>query len=123
MMLPSAESAIPLHVEVAATHRLGHAFPTGDLFRRFVVVVTSKGQTTTKVFARRFGPKEELPGITVRAEVGDDRVTHVKPVVVDVPAVVGATWKVVYQRVQALNAPDGHDAEIAGEIVLGEGTL
>ena len=32
-------------------------------------------------------------------------------------------WRVVYERVQALNAPDGHDADLAGSIVLAEGTL
>jgi hypothetical protein len=112
-----------IHIEVRATAKLGHAFPTGDLFRRMIVRVHAGGTTTTKIFARRFGPREELPGKIVRAELADDRVTHARPAVVGLHAPGPARYEVVYQRVQALLAPDGHDAEIAGETILAAGEL
>jgi len=112
-------------VEITATPKLGHAFPTGDLFRRFSVSIEQGGAKKTLYFARRFGPREEQPGKILRVEVGDDRVEHGKPAhaVFTVHGGTSVHYRVAYERVQSLVADDGHDAEIAGFIVLAEGTL
>lgn len=53
-----------------APGRIGHAFPTGDLFRRVRITV---GQNT-RYLERHYANRQELPGIVVRSEIADDRV-------------------------------------------------
>lgn len=109
--------------------RIGHAFPTGDLFRRLWVDVQAQDEdgdevaydarALTRHFAGPGGPitHDDRPGATalrdgivdVAFELGDAADEH--PI----------AWRVVHQRVALPH--DGDDAEIFGEIVVTEGRL
>ncbi|WP_438035575.1 multiheme c-type cytochrome [Sorangium sp. So ce204] len=108
----------------------GHAFPTGDLFRRLEVSAEALGPDElvlgqeTRYLARHFALR---PGAIGRKLVADDRV-HAEPVTVELD--VGAAgegraiaWQVAYQRVAHPNGVDLRDAEIEGEIRVASGRL
>ncbi|MBL9105550.1 MAG: hypothetical protein JNL82_31730 [Myxococcales bacterium] len=108
---------------------VGHAFPTGDLFRRLVVVAEVVGDdgrpvaAATRFLARHF--------TLSRRETADDRVGApalagaALPVAFDFgsPAVGRAIrWRVVYERVAFPRASDAH-AEVEASVVVADGTL
>jgi hypothetical protein len=112
----------------------GHAFPTGDLFRRLEVgceLVSGDGaieQRAVRHLARHF---LLVPGTIGRELVGDDRVfddpraieCDMKPVS---PADRGAVvaWWVSYQRVATVGTGlDPRDAEIESEVLLHAGVI
>jgi hypothetical protein len=110
----------------------GHAFPTGDLFRRLEVgaeVRTEDGEVVgreVRHLARHF---LLLPGRPERVLVGDDRVFDA-PAAVDLPlpapppgpAVV--RWWVSYQRVATVGTGTGPEgARIESEVTLHSGDL
>jgi Cytochrome c554 and c-prime len=111
--------------------RIGHAFPTGDLFRRLWVDVEAvdadgdgvayDGQALARHFA---GPGRPLvldnrPGAPAQhAHAGVVDVTFELGAEVDARAIV---WRVLHQRVELPLA--GDDAEIFGETVVHEGRL
>ncbi len=88
---------------------VGHAFPTGDLFRRIVVrvwtqdargAVTSDGET---ILGRRFD--HQRAGMGGSLEVQDDRIFGARTVRVPVPAeAVRASVRIRYERV-AVDTP------------------
>lgn len=121
---------------------IGHAFPTGDLFRRLVVVaeVFEAGRVMRadrRVLARHFDH--------VRRELWDDRVGAVAFAGPQRPAVAGAPvregdevvvslelgppaydreirWRVQYERV-AFPADDGDAAEVEASVTVAQGVL
>lgn len=108
----------------------GHAFPTGDLFRRIEISAEAAGPddmvlgSATKILARHWDLR---PGQASRTLSHDDRLGR-EPVVVTLD--VGEAgegrdlvWRVAYQRVAHLTGADATSAEIDGEIVLDEGRL
>jgi hypothetical protein len=113
----------------------GHAFPTGDLFRRLEVraIALAPGAAPAKpvVLARRFvdQPREEDGHLTVeRVCVGDDRVPPPggRPVrvVLELPSPArGADvkWQVVYQRMSTPMANAFGVSQVLDEIVVAEG--
>ena len=107
-----------VRVTLAQT-RPGHAFPTGDLFRR--LAVTIDGQT--QYLARRL---EVVPGRAGRQLVGDDRV-FADPVVVEMPATnLGARipWSVRLDRVAQVGAgTNGANATVESSVLLHSGLL
>lgn len=128
----SARAAIDeFGVTVTIDHRAGHAFPTGDLFRRVEVgaevrdAAGSVLRRDVRWLSRRF---EIAPGEIGRRLVRDDRV-HDEPVetLLDVQAVPGAitiVWWVTYQRVA--HTGDGRDpksAVIESEVPLHGGAF
>jgi hypothetical protein len=115
----------------------GHAFPTGDLFRRIEVTVQVLGERgpyrrQSRHLERRFADAQDLPGIVVRREVEDSRLTDA-PVVLaftldgrgedtcDDPGPLWVAWRVSYQRIAAPD-PRGRDL-LEGEVVIAEGAL
>jgi hypothetical protein len=111
--------------------RIGHAFPTGDLFRRLWVDVEAQDGDGDEVaydaraLARHFagpgGPitHDDRPGAPALRD---------RDGVVDVAFDLGASaddhaivWRVVHQRVALPH--EGDDAEIFGETVVTEGRL
>jgi hypothetical protein len=110
---------------------LGHAFPTGDLFRRIEVSAEAIG-TEWQVVARarryltRHWERQPSPfGVVLRRATSDDR-PLAAAAVIDLP--LGATslpiaWRVAYQRVEHPRSDDEQDSSIEGEIELGSGTL
>jgi hypothetical protein len=133
MLRAAAEIAAtrsPGQVEVRLEPRaVGHAFPTGDLFRRLAVSVTGEGCEQTRYLARHFGAERLPSGAGIKIELSDDRVGlgararvvgfELEPACEDVPL----RWAVRYQRV--LDAPVGAEerAEVWDELTIAAGTL
>jgi hypothetical protein len=110
---------------------LGHAFPTGDLFRRLEVSAEAIGPEWQVVarerrYLTRHWQRQPSPfGVVLRSATSDDRPLNGQAVI-DLP--LGATnlpiaWRVAYQRVEHPRSDDEHDSTIEGEIELGGGTL
>lgn len=116
-----------------APGEIGHAFPTGDLFRRLLVEaegvdedgdpVAADERTLGRVFAERraHGPRE-------RVLVRDDRVgapgLHAVDVVLDLGPgadALAVRWRVVHQRVEFPVFDD--EVVLAGETVVASGSL
>lgn len=125
----------PAAIEVTLEPRaLGHAFPTGDLFRRLLVSIDGQGQAgqdcgQLRYLARHFGAERLGGGGAVKIELDDDRVGVGRgPRVVrfELPPAcedVALRWSVRYQRV--LDAPLGAErrADVWDERVLAGGSL
>ncbi|MEZ4453327.1 MAG: multiheme c-type cytochrome [Nannocystaceae bacterium] len=109
---------------------LGHAFPTGDMFRRVLVeasAVDEAGDTIAedrRILGKTY--EDRRAGDTQgRVLVADDRIPADDAVTVelDLDGAAGASvrWRVVYQRIDQ-SRPTG-PARRRGEVVLAEGTL
>jgi len=106
----------------------GHAFPTGDLFRRIEITVEALGpdrmvlSEARRYLGRHWGPRARGAG---RELLGDDRLRD-EPLVLTLDLGAQATgrpiaWRVAYQRVAHANGVDDADATVDAEIVLGSG--
>ncbi|MEO6953894.1 MAG: multiheme c-type cytochrome [Polyangia bacterium] len=122
-----------------AAAKIGHAFPTGDMFRRLEVRakrVDSRGKTiataTPVVLERRFEDRprdplaEELDMMRVEAE--DTRVPPPgrgsRIVTLALPHAEGrVVWSVVYQRMSTPMAAAFGVSQVLDEVLLAEGTL
>jgi hypothetical protein len=121
-----------------APGEVGHAFPTGDLFRRLLVraeAVDAEGDVLAedeRPLARHFANAHAHQGARSRALVRDDRVgapaLRDAGGVVEIELDVGpdaqaleVRWQVVHQRVD-MAMPNG-DAAIAGETIVVSGAL
>lgn len=114
-----------------AAARVGHAFPTGDMFRRLEVrarAVDDRGELVASaipvVLARRFGRSR-----SERVQIGDDRLPAsgaarvINLVFAEPVSTREVRWTVVYQRMDATMARAfGVDAS-ADEVVVAEGAL
>jgi hypothetical protein len=110
----------------------GHAFPTGDLFRRLEVHVDAVGTdyqsvaSSTRYLMRHFAEKKHGAGV-VRYVASDDRPWNA-PIVVEMDLGKDATnlplaYRVAYQRVEHPRSERPEDSVVEGEIVLSAGTL
>lgn len=113
--------------------RVGHAFPTGDLFRRIEVsaeVVGSEWQviaSARRYLARHWERDPRSPfGVVLRTASLDDRPLGERvSVELDLgerAAGLPITWRVAYQRVEHPRSDHEDDSLVEGEIVLAEGT-
>jgi hypothetical protein len=124
----SGDRAITLSIAAA---RVGHAFPTGDMFRRLEVrarAVDESGAVVAVaspvVLARRFGRAR-----AERIQIGDDRLPasgEARTLDLAFAEPVSGRelrWEIVYQRLDAAMAKAfGVDAK-ADEVVVAEGAL
>ena len=110
---------------------LGHAFPTGDLFRRLEVSAEAIGAEWQVVarerrYLTRHWERQASPfGVVLRSATSDDR-PLTGATVIDLP--LGGTnlpiaWRVAYQRVEHPRSDSEQDSHVEGEIELGSGTL
>lgn len=110
----------------------GHAFPTGDLFRRIEIHVDAVGAeyqavaSSTRYLMRHFAERKHGIGI-VRYVESDDRPLQ-EPVVVEMDlgskaASLPLSYRIAYQRVEHPRSEKPEDSVIDGEIVLSEGIL
>ncbi len=115
-------------VRITLTPRApGHAFPTGDLFRRLEIVAERSGRDgglhrDARHLARHF---VILPDQPSRSLVRDDRIFDA-PVTVDLALPPGGaiTWWVRFQRVATVGVGDDPAAaRIESELELAKGTL
>lgn len=129
----SAERVGPgtLRVRLVAAD-VGHAFPTGDLFRRLTVSAEVEGDDHALIaraerhLARHFG-EARLGLAGARTQVRDDRLgvggseraveLALGPDAEGLPI----SWRVAYERVEHPLSSDGEQALIEGSIVVAEG--
>jgi hypothetical protein len=120
---------------VLAPRALGHAFPTGDMFRRLEISAEAVGEDNmvlaeaTRYLARHFENRTH-GAHALRTLVADDRVglagAQSTSVVLDVGAPARGrpiAYRVAYQRVETPRSVDDRDATIDGDIALAEGVL
>lgn len=116
-----------------APRNLGHAFPTGDLFRRVEVSAEAVGSdwqvlASERRYLARHWVREPSPlGIVLRLAVSDDR-PLASPVEVEFQlgeraAGLPIVWRVAYQRVAHPRSEDETDSAVEGEIEIASGTL
>jgi hypothetical protein len=114
--------------------RVGHAFPTGDLFRRLVISAEAVGEDwivlgeASRSLYRRFEMREIQPGHTLRHLIGDDRVGVGRPEPMELDVGEGArgqpiAWRVEYQRVEHPLGEDESAAVVAESIVIADGLV
>lgn len=110
----------------------GHAFPTGDLFRRIEIHVDAVGAeyqavaSSTRYLMRHFAERKHGAGI-IRYVASDDR-PLADSVVVEMDLgsqanVLPMSYRIAYQRVEHPRSEKPEDSVVDGEIVLSEGTL
>jgi hypothetical protein len=113
---------------------VGHAFPTGDLFRRLVVSAEAVGEDwfvlgeASRALRRRFEMRDAAPGLTVRHLVADDRVGVGRPEPVELDVGDGAhgrpiAWRVEYQRVEHPLGKNESAAVVADSVVIADGLV
>jgi hypothetical protein len=120
---------------VLRTENVGHAFPTGDLFRRLEVSAEAIGGdhqavgATRRYLSRHWTEKQQLARV-VRQVKSDDRPTHTPSALelelqVDEPtaAALPLAWRVAYQRVEHPRSEAEEDSVLDGEIEIASGTL
>lgn len=112
-------------LEVAIAVDAGHAFPTGDMFRRVRLLAfgeDARGQIVgeaERVFGRRWG-NDEHGG---RIETGDTRIHGAWREAIDLEptaAIVRVRWQLVYERVLAAR---GERISVSSSDVIAEGEL
>jgi hypothetical protein len=113
-------------VELAPS-AVGHAFPTGDLFRRLSVELGHEDDGAwVELDVRLLGRRIESRG-HVRVQVADDRV-GVSPeparVRLEAPGFAARTlgWRVVYERVD-MDHPEDEDPRVFDRVIVAEGRL
>jgi hypothetical protein len=114
-------------LEIAVTDRVGHAFPTGDLFRRLRVSLKGADSTeSTTLLARHFSSRPVGIGGSIRIETRDDRPRAGAPQIIraafaDTTAV---RWSVTYERVEFPGSAQRHSPDVLeGSVLLAEGEL
>jgi hypothetical protein len=123
---------------VLQTKQVGHAFPTGDLFRRLEVSAEAVGTDYQAVggarryLSRHWSDKQQLARV-VRQVKRDDRPTQTAQEVeleLQLAAGDGAVlaslplaWRVAYQRVEHPRSEAEEDSVLDGEIEIASGTL
>lgn len=115
-----------------APQRVGHALPTGDLFRR--LSLRAWGQAADgrrlgqqRLLKRHFGLERQLGGAWVRVTAYDDRLTGVTAIDLPLDAALAGRplrWQVRYQRVE-LPLPFSDQARLrpTDDVLLAEGEL
>ena len=117
-----------------APGRVGHAFPTGDLFRRVLVSVEVVDDDwivwseASRALQRSFEMRRVAPGFVARHMVEDSRVgiAEAKPIVLNLGEAArgrAVAWRVEYQRVEHPLGVDGSGTVIADSVVIAEGLL
>ena len=117
---------------VLTTSGVGHAFPTGDLFRRLEVSAEAVGGdfqvvSSTRRYLTRHWTEERKLSTVVRHVSRDDRASEA-PLAVDLElagpvAPLSVTWRVAYQRVEHPRSESERDSVLDGEIEIASGTL
>ena len=134
-VIVTAERSAPSSLTLTlAPGKVGHAFPTGDLFRRLVVSAEAVGDEWTVVgeasraLHRRFELAEVGPGVVVRHRIGDDRVGVGPPEAIRLELGEEArgralAWRVEYQRVEHPLGADESSAVVAESVIVAEGVV
>jgi len=112
---------------------LGHAFPTGDLFRRLEVSAEALGTEwqvvsgASRYLARHWQRQPSPFGVVLRSATRDDRPLGA-PQVIELEldaqaATLPIHWRVTYQRVDHPRSDREQDESVEGEIEISSGVL
>lgn len=117
---------------VLSPRRLGHAFPTGDLFRRLELSVEAVGSDQQVVssshrYLSRHWTSQPKSVSLLRRVVRDDRVAG-GPLAVELELDADAgrfplQWRLAYQRVEHPRSESEADSLLEGEIEIASGSL
>jgi Cytochrome c554 and c-prime len=117
---------------VLAAKGVGHAFPTGDLFRRLEVSAEAVGDdyqvvgSSRRYLARHWSEEQKLATL-LRRVTRDDRATDAPvelQLTIEGPvAALPIAWRVAYQRVDHPRSEVDEDSVVAGEIEVASGTV
>ena len=117
---------------VLQTGRVGHAFPTGDLFRRLEVSAQAVGSdyqvvgSAQRYLSRHWSEQRKLATV-VRSVTRDDRPSaaplEIKLQLAGPVAALPVVWRVAYQRVEHPRSEAEQDSVVDGEIEIASGTL
>jgi hypothetical protein len=118
-------------VDLVLRNEAGHAYPTGDLFRRVKVEVRAalpdgRPIAARRYLARHFGIELDVEGRAIRGELRDDRVFDEASISLDLgPQARGLTidWSVELERVLHLAAQHEDDAVVESRVTIARGTL
>ena len=115
---------------------VGHAFPTGDLFRRLEISAEAVGPEHSSMasaatyLTRRFVTQRAAHGVARRVLLGDDRLGAREQGQRVVQLELGPdaskwpiAWRVAYQRVEHPGKVGQPDAVLDGELELAQGVL
>lgn len=113
---------------------VGHAYPTGDLFRRVAVAAEVVGDdyrllsSTTRYLARHFTMGRDLEGRPIRVEASDDRAFPGVPSIVELDlgeAAAGRSivWNVALERVLHVSDHREPSADVSSRVVLATGEV
>jgi hypothetical protein len=122
-----SETGVTLQLETVA---VGHAFPTGDLFRRLEVSAEAVGPDESSLAIELLWLKrhfEVAPSGQGRVLKGDDRLFSApRRIELDVGEPARGrpiAWRVAYQRVAHPNGVDDRFAELEDDVTLASGHL
>jgi hypothetical protein len=111
-------------VFVLRAKNVGHAFPTGDLFRRLVFRGRGPFGVVEQAFERTFGGRRNDEGVVQRYERSDSRlVARESERRIELSTNDTVRWEVVYQRVTFMDVLAPRSTVVEEEIQLAEGTL
>jgi hypothetical protein len=110
---------------------IGHAFPTGDLYRRAevrVAPIDAEGHVLTagssEVLGRIFAPRRGPHDVVVQTERSDTRLAGPREIVLAVPpATRRARWQIVWQRLPPWLAGELELKMVEHEVVVLEGVV
>jgi hypothetical protein len=106
-----------------STRGVGHAFPTGDLFRRLVLRVHAPHRVIERAFERTFRSERGPDRRPVRSTATDTRVLGTRVVDLSIDSKAPIAWELVYQRVTSVDRSPPFRAEVEAELPLHAGTL
>jgi hypothetical protein len=122
----SRKNALRVVIRVDA----GHAFPTGDMFRRARLVVFAEGPRgeivadAERTFGRTWGGVASGQHAGAREQQSDTRIRGTWSEIIDLEAttapIVRVRWTLIYERVVAMRGPH---ASIASSDTVAEGEL
>jgi hypothetical protein len=117
-------------VRVSIRVDAGHAFPTGDMFRRARLVMFAEGARgeivadAERAFGRTWGGVQSGAHAGAREQVGDSRIrgSWTELVELESPSapIVRVRWTLLYERVVAMRGPH---ASLASSDTIAEGEL
>lgn len=114
-------------VFVLTARDVGHAYPTGDLFRRLLLRVKTARGTIEQPLERTFRAAREPDGTTVRFEATDTRLAPSRRVEIPLAGAAGAagdaSWQVLYQRLTGVAQTPPFGVMIEDEVVVAHGAL
>jgi len=102
---------------------VGHAMPTGDLFRRLLVRVKTGRGLVERSLGRSFRARRADDGQVIRFESRDERLVSGEVRSFELEVGPDVAWEVVYQRVLGISQVPPFTTKVDDELVLASGQL